>query len=152
MHWTVMDSPIGPLKLTCDGAALTAIDFSPFDEPDDGRSDDDPVLVEAMRQLDEYFDGVRSEFDVSIEPRGTEFQEEVWSALREIPYGRTATYGEIAEAIGRPSAARAVGAAIGRTPTPILVPCHRVIGADGSLVGYGGGLDRKTTLLGIEHR
>jgi methylated-DNA-[protein]-cysteine S-methyltransferase len=108
------------------------------------------LLSAAGEQLDEYFRGVRSRFELPIHLLGTPFQVEVWSALFEIPYGRTSTYGQVAERIGRPRAARAVGAANGRNPISIVVPCHRLIGADGGLTGYGGGLDRKRSLLALE--
>ncbi len=103
-----------------------------------------------MRQLDEYFAGERQDFSVNLKPAGTPFQLSVLEALQAIPYGRTATYRDIAEAIGRPSAVRAVGAANGRNPLPIVIPCHRVIGADGNLTGFGGGLAAKQYLLSLE--
>lgn len=108
------------------------------------------LLADVARQLDEYLAGERTTFDVPIEPQGTEFQQAVWAALCEIPYGTTATYGELADRIGRPGAARAVGLANNRNPIAIIVPCHRVIGAGGKLVGYGGGLDLKARLLVLE--
>ncbi len=103
-------------------------------------------------QLREYFAGERERFDVPLAARGTEFQRRVWEALRAIPYGETASYGQIARAVGRPAASRAVGAANGRNPISIVVPCHRVVGAGGALTGYGGGLDRKARLLDLEAR
>jgi methylated-DNA-[protein]-cysteine S-methyltransferase len=109
------------------------------------------VLRAARDQLAGYFEGTRTEFDLPVEPDGTEFQRRVWQALRTIPYGKTASYGEIAASLGlKPGASRAVGTANGANPIPIVVPCHRVIGADGSLTGYGGGLDRKQMLLQLE--
>ncbi len=143
-----LDSPVGALTLISDGAALTHLLFGhrkAETEPDD-------VLREAKRQLSEYFAGQRREFDLPLRPSGTEFQLRVWQALREIPYGRTATYADIARAVGRPKAFRAVGQANHVNPISILIPCHRVVGSDGSLTGYGGGLDAKTALLALESR
>jgi methylated-DNA-[protein]-cysteine S-methyltransferase len=113
------------------------------------RRADEP-FAEVRRQLAEYFDGERDEFDVPLEMTGTHFQRRVWRALRQIPYGETTTYGELARRVGRPSASRAVGLANGRNPIAVIVPCHRVIGSDGSLTGYGGGLERKRLLLELE--
>ena len=110
----------------------------------------DPVIAEAFRQLEEYFSGGRREFDLPLNPKGTPFQRRVWDALRRIPYGRTASYKEIAEAIGCPNGYRAVGLANNRNPIAIIVPCHRVVGADGKLVGYAGGLELKQKLLDLE--
>lgn len=110
----------------------------------------DPLLLEAADQLRAYFAGKLREFDLPVAPRGTPFQLSVWDAVSAIPYGSTATYAEIAAAIGHPSACRAVGAANGRNPLPLIVPCHRVIGAAGALTGYGGGLERKRSLLDLE--
>ena len=108
------------------------------------------VLADTVRQLDEYFAGTRREFELELAPRGTAFQLAVWDALLAIPYGATASYGDIARAVGRPNAVRAVGQANGRNPLAIVVPCHRVIGSDHSLTGYGGGIDRKRFLLALE--
>jgi methylated-DNA-[protein]-cysteine S-methyltransferase len=121
----------------------------PNDVPAGGRRDP-AALADVTAQLDSYFAGELTEFDVPLAPRGSEFQLRVWNALLEIPYGETASYGEIADAVGRPDAVRAVGATNGRNPIAVIIPCHRVIGADGSLVGYGGGLDRKRLLLELE--
>lgn len=145
----VVDSPIGPLTLTAQGGALTAIDFGAPAGLDSGGPID-PVLAEAARQLAGYFAGELREFDMRVCPSGTPFQLTVWEALRRIPYGETVTYGELARRIGRPTAARAVGRANGQNPLPIVVPCHRVIGADGTLTGYAGGLDIKSALLAVE--
>lgn len=159
MTWTVVDSPVGPLRLVARDGALTMIEFSPFVdadlEPDTrprGHQDDtDPVLVETARQLAAYFARDLKDFDLPLAPAGTEFQQQVWSALCEIGYGETSSYGELAHAIGRTNAAsRAVGLANGRNPIPIVVPCHRVIGANGTLTGYAGGLERKQVLLELE--
>jgi methylated-DNA-[protein]-cysteine S-methyltransferase len=116
------------------------------------REDDDATLREARRQLEAYFAGESHDFSLPLAPEGTPFQRRVWKALEAIPYGETTSYGEIAAAIGSPGSARAVGAANGAKPIPIVVPCHRVIGRDGSLTGYGGGMDRKKTLLALEAR
>jgi methylated-DNA-[protein]-cysteine S-methyltransferase len=110
----------------------------------------DPLLLEAADQLGAYFAGALREFDLPLAPSGTPFQREVWDAVSGISYGRTASYAEIAAAVGRPSACRAVGAANGRNPLPVIVPCHRIMGAAGALTGYGGGLDRKRSLLDLE--
>lgn len=111
---------------------------------------DDAAFAEVVRQLDEYFAGTRTTFDLVLDPQGTPFQLAVWARLREIPMGGTTTYGELAREVDRPGAARAVGAAVGRNPISIIVPCHRVVGSDGTLTGFAGGLDRKRTLLAIE--
>ncbi len=108
------------------------------------------VLAEARRQLDEYFAGKRRAFDLPLDPRGTSFQRAVWDELREVPFGQTVTYGELARRVGRPEAARGVGAAMAANPLPIVVPCHRVVGSSGGLTGFGGGLPRKRLLLEIE--
>ena len=149
-----LQSPIGRLMLASDGAALTGLYMEPSrkTQSTDGRSEDAaaPPLAAALRQLTEYFAGTRREFDLPLRLRGTEFQKRVWQELTEIPYGQTWSYGELAKRINNPSASRAVGLANGRNPISILVPCHRVIGADGSLTGYGGGLERKRWLLAHE--
>ena len=149
----VMDSPVGTLRLVAEGDALIALHM---EEPGGALEVDaaggrgDPVLEEARRQLAEWFAGERTTFDLPLRPAGTEFQRAVWRALAEIPFGETRTYGEIAARLGRPSASRAVGAANGRNPIGIVVPCHRVIGADGTLTGYAGGIERKRWLLAHE--
>jgi methylated-DNA-[protein]-cysteine S-methyltransferase len=149
-----LPSPIGRLMLASDGAALTGLYMEPSrkTQSTDGWSEDAaaPPLAAALRQLTEYFAGTRREFDLPLRLRGTEFQKRVWQELTEIPYGQTWSYGELAKRINNPSASRAVGLANGRNPISILVPCHRVIGADGSLTGYGGGLERKRWLLAHE--
>ena len=151
---TLLDSPVGAIDLIADeDGALTHLlfrgetRFSPVNS--ELRMNPAPFAA-VIAQLDEYFAGTRKEFDIPLAPRGTHFQREVWLALRDIPYGETWTYAKQAVAIGRPSATRAVGAANGRNPIGIVVPCHRVIGADGSLTGYGGGIDRKRWLLAHE--
>jgi len=153
--FTYIDSPIGRLLLSCDGEALTGVYMDLPSRPPRGMDGwmEDPnasPLPEAVRQLKEYFSGKRREFDLPLRLRGTAFQQRVWRSLTEIPYGETLSYGQLARRIGKPSASRAVGLANGRNPISILVPCHRVIGADGSLTGYGGGLERKRWLLAHE--
>ena len=154
----VTPSPIGELTLVAEDGALVGCymalpDRDPSDEslglPAQGASAD-PVLADAAGQLAEYFAGDRSAFDVPVAPRGDAFQREVWALLREIPYGETRSYGDLARALGDVHLSQRVGWANGRNPISIIVPCHRVIGADGSLVGYAGGLDRKRFLLALE--
>ena len=152
-----MPSPVGELLLVASDAGLVAIRFEWNRHGPDPRASSVPsaeasgaqarILADARTQLDAYFAGARAEFDLPLDPRGTPFQQRVWAALREIPIGRTISYLELARRTGDPRAVRAVGAANGRNPLPLVVPCHRVIGADGSLVGFGGGLDRKRWLL-----
>lgn len=152
-YYTHMESPVGKLLLTADEKALTGIYFpgSHSAVVDDWKEQPaHPVLKAAKRQLGEYFAGRRRDFDIPLSPKGTAFQLSVWKALRAIPYGKTRSYGDIARKIGRPKAVRAVGAANGANPISIVVPCHRVIGSDGSLTGYGGGLSRKRRLLALE--
>ena len=153
--WTLTDSPVGLLRVVGNGEAVTRIEFSPF-RPGDGRplgdrADDHPLLVETVRQLAAYFARDLKEFDLPLAPTGSDFQHRVWAELARIPWGETASYGQIAHRLGHTNAAsRAVGLANGRNPIPIVVPCHRVVGAAGSLTGYGGGLHRKQTLLELE--
>jgi methylated-DNA-[protein]-cysteine S-methyltransferase len=156
-RYTDMESPLGRLRLTADDGALTGVHFpgQKHDrppQPDWQRADDEPVLAQARRELTEYFAGRRTCFDVRLERRGTPFQRAVWQALLAVPFGSTSTYGDIARAIRKPSAVRAVGAAVGANPIGIIVPCHRVIGRDGTLTGYAAGLDRKAKLLALESR
>jgi methylated-DNA-[protein]-cysteine S-methyltransferase len=148
---TTIDSPVGPLVLTSDGTALTGVLFDAELDPT-WSTEPCAVLDRAVAQLGEYFAGERTEFDLPLEPAGTPFQRSTWLALREIPYAETINYGQLALRVGNPKASRAVGLANGRNPISIVVPCHRVIGADGSLTGYGGGLDRKRLLLDLERR
>jgi len=155
MHYTYLDSLVGRLLLAGDEAGLRLICFpSEQDErmPAPGWRHDEAPFAEAMRQLRAYFAGELKDFDLPLAPEGTAFQLSVWQALRRIPYGETVSYGEVARAIGRPSASRAVGAANGSNPLPIVVPCHRVIGSTGKLTGFGGGLDTKAALLALERR
>lgn len=146
-HYTTLDSPIGPLLLTSDGASLTRLYMSPFSLNPQWSQEPCPVLEETARQLRAFFQGELKEFTVPLGGQGTEFQQTVWKELTRIPYGTTISYGELAKRIGQPSASRAVGLANGKNPISIIVPCHRVIGANGTLTGYGGGLDRKKWLL-----
>ncbi|MDQ3627337.1 MAG: methylated-DNA--[protein]-cysteine S-methyltransferase [Actinomycetota bacterium] len=150
--WSELESPVGPLRIFSDGQAVTALGFAPFRSPLAGaREGDDAVLVRARIQLQEYFAGERRDFDLALAPAGTAFRRRVWAALRGIPYGQTASYGQIAARLGMASgASRAVGGANGANPIAIVVPCHRVIGADGTLTGFAGGLERKRALLDLE--
>jgi methylated-DNA-[protein]-cysteine S-methyltransferase len=150
--WAVHETPIGPLTLHRGPRGLTRLDFPNRGPARDETARDPGALEAAAAQLDEYFAGRRTAFDLPLHLDGTPFQRRVWAALSEIPYGTTVTYTELARAVGRPDIVRAVGAAVGRTPVPIVVPCHRVVGADGSLTGYGGGLQRKRALLDLERR
>jgi methylated-DNA-[protein]-cysteine S-methyltransferase len=152
LAWTVVESPLGPLTLVGDDHGLRAVYFQGRSGPRDEATRDAAPFAEAVTQLEEYFAGERRAFDLPLMLEGTPFQRRVWDALRTIEYGGTRSYGEVAAEIGRLDRVRAVGAAVGRTPVPIIVPCHRVIGADGSLTGYGGGLQRKEALLGLESR
>lgn len=145
----VIQSPIGPLTLTGTEEALTRLSFGGGQA---GAGSPSPALELAARELAEYFAGARREFTVPLAPEGTAFQLAVWSALREIPYGATASYRDIAVRLGRPGGAVAVGQANSRNPIPIIIPCHRIIGAGGQLVGYTGGLEIKRFLLRLEER
>jgi methylated-DNA-[protein]-cysteine S-methyltransferase len=146
-----IDTPLGPLTLatTARGLALAWFDHQAHrtDEVDAPLQPGHEVLRQAECEFDEYFSGRRREFGVPLDPAGTDFQQRVWQALLQIPMGRLGTYGEIARQLGQPAAARAVGAAVGRNPIAIIVPCHRVVGSDGSLTGYAAGLPRKRALL-----
>jgi methylated-DNA-[protein]-cysteine S-methyltransferase len=141
-----LDSPIGPLSITTDeNGRLREVRFGSADDGERASGD-------VANQLREYFAGARKTFEIELAPRGTPFQLDVWKALCEVPYGETITYAELARRIGRPNAVRAVGAANGANPIPIIVPCHRVIGSNGTLTGYGGGIERKQFLLALEGR
>ena len=148
--WTVYESPLGPLTLLGGQVGLRAMYFPGRSGPLDEAARDPRPFADAIDQLAQYFAGQRRRFELSLSLEGTVFQRRVWAALAEIPFGCTTSYGELAAQICRPDRVRAVGAAVGRTPVPIIVPCHRVIGADGSLTGYGGGLQRKQWLLELE--
>ena len=144
----VVESPVGRLTLGSDGDYLTEIRFG----GDEKETEQCPVLHETARQLTEYFAGVRREFSIPLKLDGTEFQRSVWTALRSVPYGSTAAYGDIAARIGNPRACRAVGSANNRNPIAIIVPCHRVVGVNGKLTGYAGGLPIKEFLLALERK
>ncbi|HET6919856.1 MAG TPA: methylated-DNA--[protein]-cysteine S-methyltransferase [Jiangellaceae bacterium] len=153
-YWTTVDSPLGPLLLTADDEGITGLHMDGEahgpSQPSADWVEDGSRFEAARHQLQEYFAGDRTEFDLPLRPTGTPFQQEVWSALQSIPYGEVRSYGEIAAQIGRPGASRAVGLANGSNPIAVIVPCHRVIGSSGSLTGYGGGLHRKRLLLDLE--
>ena len=148
--FSIYDSPVGPLALSGDRDALTGLRFADRVSAPDDSLHDDARFAEERRQLGEYFAGTRTAFDFPLKLEGNAFERRVWEALQAIPYGTTTTYGELAARLGAPEAARAVGAANGRNPIAIVVPCHRVIGASGKLTGYGGGLERKRALLAHE--
>jgi methylated-DNA-[protein]-cysteine S-methyltransferase len=154
MNYKHLETPIGTLLITGDNEAVRRIDFPKDGNPRDPQpqwteSARGPV-GEAIKQLKEYFAGRRADFDLPLAPEGTEFQRTVWRNLQDIPYGETISYGELAKRVGNPKASRAVGAANGQNPIPIVIPCHRVIGANGKLTGFGGGLPTKEKLLGLE--
>ena len=151
--YTYYTSPVGSLLLAGDAQGLSLIAFESGGRPAPagaGWRDDPAALRPALEQIGAYFAGELTEFDLTLAPAGTGFQRQVWGALREIPYGQTLSYGELARRIGRPGASRAVGAANGANPLPVVIPCHRVIGSDGGLTGFGGGLDVKLWLLDHE--
>ena len=153
--YTYCPSPLGDLLLAGDGEHLQLIGFPSGKARTHHEADwlrDDAPFVEVVRQLNAYFAGELQDFDVALDPQGTAFQQSVWQALTAIPYGSTCSYGAIAEAVGKPKASRAVGAANGQNPIPIIIPCHRVIGSTGKLTGFGGGLPAKVTLLELEQR
>ena len=141
-----MDTPIGTLWLERDERGLTRVHF----HGPEGASDDDALLAEAEAQLHAYFAGERQRFELPLAPAGTDFQRRVWAAVERIPYGETTTYSALAGELGSPAAYRAVGAANGRNPLPVIIPCHRVVGTTGALTGYGGGLEVKRALLDLE--
>lgn len=153
LTWAAIDSPLGDIVVAWSGVGLRRLWFT----AGDGAPSPDPAWEHATSpafgagvQLSAYFAGQRADFDLPLDARGTDFQRHVWAALQSVPYGGTATYGQLAERIGRPGSARAVGGANNRNPLPIVVPCHRVVGADGSLTGYAGGLRFKRFLLDLE--
>lgn len=154
-QYKIIASPVGTLTLVTDGKSLTEICWEnvgslPVKKDPAQEDENHPVLLQAAKELDEYFAGKRKSFTVNVDPEGTEFQKKVWKALLTIPFGKTKTYGDVAALIENPDAVRAVGGAANRNPIPVIIPCHRVIGADGKLVGFGGGLERKEILLEIE--
>jgi len=155
---TVIDSPVGPLTIVAEDGAIVCLymdlqrhrpDDDELGEPDPRGRETQPFNA-AAEQLGAYFAGQLTTFDLPLAPRGSRFQQRVWAALQEIPYGQTESYGELAQRIGSTGGARAVGLANGRNPIGIVIPCHRVVGSNGSLTGYGGGLDRKRQLLHLE--
>ncbi|PKK38736.1 Methylated-DNA--protein-cysteine methyltransferase [Clostridiaceae bacterium JG1575] len=148
MDECTITTPLGPLRLRSDGQALVEATF--LTEPGIPSPPQTPLLAQAAQELWEYFSAVRQKFDVPLSPSGSPFQQMVWAALRQIPYGECASYQEVAQAIGHPLAYRAVGSANGRNPLPLFIPCHRVIAADGRLGGYSAGLERKKALLHLE--
>ena len=149
MRWSVIDSPIGDLTLAVDDAGLCQVHFGGSDRPIDA----DPLLTETAEQLKAYFAGELQEFTVPLSVRGgSDFERAVWSQLSRIPYGEMQTYGDVARIVGDAGAARAVGVACNRNPLPIVVPCHRVVGAGGKMVGFGGGIPTKRHLLELEAR
>ncbi|HEY1231867.1 MAG TPA: methylated-DNA--[protein]-cysteine S-methyltransferase [Candidatus Binatia bacterium] len=155
LYYKEIASPVGKLKLIASAHALVAVLWE-SEGPDRVKLDapmlapEHPILIETERQLAEYFTGARTQFDLRIEPHGSEFQKKVWDALRKIPFGQTRSYLELAKALGSPAASRAVGFANGKNPLSIIVPCHRIIGSDGSLTGFAGGLETKAALLALE--
>lgn len=159
IHYTIIPSPVGDLLLAAAGAGLRHIRFAPRcggsgrrPAPEPGWREDAEPFAAVIAQLNDYFAGRRRVFDLRLAPRASPFQAQVLAALRHIPYGETRSYGEVARAIGKPRAARAVGAANAKNPLPIVIPCHRVIGGDGRLTGFGGGLAAKRHLLDLERR
>jgi len=157
LAYKTIQSPVGELKLVASRKGLVAVlwqNDSPKRVPlgELVKQDSHPILIEAERQLGEYFEGKRKHFSVSLDMRGTRFQQSVWDALLAIPFGETRSYGDLARRLGNPRATRAVGAANGRNPISIIVPCHRVLGSNGKLTGFAGGLENKTRLLELEQR
>jgi methylated-DNA-[protein]-cysteine S-methyltransferase len=156
MQYCYVETPIGPLLIVGDPEAVRRIEFPESGRarlPETGWTEAGSGAVgEAARQLREYFAGTRTAFDLPLAPEGTEFQRAVWRLLQDIPYGETISYGELARRVGNPKASRAVGAANGANPIPIVIPCHRVIGSNGKLTGFGGGLPAKEALLSLETR
>jgi methylated-DNA-[protein]-cysteine S-methyltransferase len=157
LFYKKIDSPVGKLKLVANANALVAVLWE-RERPNRVKLDtmtlapQQPILLAAERQLAEYFSGARTQFDLPLQPEGSEFQKQVWQALRAIPFGQTRSYLDLAKAVGSANAARAVGAANGKNPLSIIVPCHRVLGSNGSLTGFAGGLDTKAALLALEAR
>lgn len=150
MNSLTMNTPIGPLQLLAENGALVAIKFPGQHSQSTAANEEDETLSSAKQQLEAYFSGQRRKFDLPLAASGTAFQKQVWKALVAIPYGQLRSYRDIADSIGKTRAVRAVGAANGRNPLPIVVPCHRVIGSDGSLTGFAGGIETKRLLLQLE--
>ncbi len=151
INFCYCDFPIGRIYISEENGFITNVALHEITATDNCRNRRTAVIDEAVKQLTEYFDGKRKVFDLPLNPQGTEFQRNVWTALTEIPYGKVCSYQDIAVKIGNPKAVRAVGGANNKNPILIIIPCHRVIGKDGSLVGYGGGLEIKKYLLSLEH-
>ena len=152
MRWSVIDSPIGDLSLAVDDTGLCRVSFGVVDDIEPATVPD-PLLVETQEQVKAYFAGDRTDFDLPLSVRGgSAFERAVWQQLLRIPYGEMQTYGDVAKAVGDAGAARAVGVACNRNPLPLVVPCHRVVGAGGKMVGFGGGIPRKRHLLELEAR
>jgi methylated-DNA-[protein]-cysteine S-methyltransferase len=153
ISYTQIDSPVGPLLLAADDTGLRRIEFAGRSaKPEPSWHEDAAPLKDTIRQLRAYFAGELETFDLPLAPQGTAFQLKVWKLLCDIPYGETISYGELARRAGNPKASRAVGLANGSNPISIVIPCHRVIGSNGKLTGYGGGLPNKEKLLALEHR
>lgn len=155
IHYDTFKSPLGKILIAARGKKIIGLWFEgqkyeAHPDEDWTRKPDDPVLIDAIQQVKEYFSGKRSDFKMLLDLGGTEFQQTVWQELQKIPSGSTITYGELANRIGKPAAVRAAAAAVGKNPASVVVPCHRVLGANGSLTGYAGGLDRKEHLLKLE--
>ncbi len=148
--WLELPSPVGKLVLHATDTALTRLDNHHTGSHPSGKPHPNAILEQAARELTEYFAGTRKKFTVTLAPQGTDFQMRVWQAMRKIPFGHTMSYGQLAAVVGSPAASRAVGAACGRNPLMILIPCHRVLASDGSLHGFGGGLPMKEFLLKLE--
>ena len=146
MHSTVVTTPLGPVRITSSGSAITSVLFLD-EETEPTETPNDPLLLECIRQLEAYFSGSLTQFDLPLAPAGTAFQQRVWALLQQVSFSRTAAYGELALRLGDAKLTRAVGTANGSNPIAIIIPCHRIIGADGSLTGYAGGLWRKQWLL-----
>lgn len=156
IRWCHCDTRLGRVRLAARGGTLVGLWFvgQKHDVPpgDDWReAPGDPLLRDAARQVRDYFDGRRDRFELEVAPEGTAFQQRVWRAIAKVPVGRTASYADLARRIGSPRSVRAVGAAVARNPVSVVVPCHRIVGSDGSLTGYAGGLERKRALLALEH-
>ena len=154
-YYDTLDTPYGGMLIAASERGITGVYFDrqkhlPSRREGWQRSPENPHLKKAKKQLVEYFAGKRKDFDLALDPVGTEFQKAVWKAISRVPYGETISYGELARRAGFPEGARAAGAATGRNPIGIVVPCHRIVGADGSLTGYAGGLDKKRALLALE--
>ena len=150
MYKKCMQSPVGEIAIIEDKGKIVEIDIAKNNKLDNIEEKDTELLLQTEKQLKEYFEGKRFDFEIPLNPTGTEFMQSVWKALEQIPYGETRTYKEIADAVGNPKASRAVGMANHRNPIPIIIPCHRVIGSNNKLVGYGLGLDMKQYLLELE--